>query len=502
MRKWKSASATVRPPADAAGARAPLLGWKGALLALALSLLLCWPIWLGGGTVLVIDDTRTYLRAGEAIYQQFLALFGDAGQPAHQAGAGAVPAGAEPPAGGDDQDAKVARSLAYPLAFYPVQQLLGASAFAIVQGWIAIYMALALVSRAALARPAPLILLLAFLAILTPLPRVTVFLVPDLLAAVPILFAVVVATKWDVLTVWQRLVLGALAAFAAASHYGTVPLAGAVLAAALVIRWWWTKRIEASAIIAALCVTAFGPALNLAASTAAMDRPSTTPLRLPILLARSIEDGPARWYLEEACPDAPLALCEVLGDDIPDDVGEFLWTDSGIAAVTADQMDRIREEEPRVLWRAFLAYPVEQAVSLAGNAGRQLTILRMARSVEAAAGIDAQLEPYASERSTWMQSLLVDTEPLIIIASWLALLALAALAFSRGLPPAAWISLAVAALGLLANAMVFGGLSAPVGRYQARVIWIPILLLALAVIEQESARSRSTKTALSNRAGE
>jgi len=37
----------------------------------------------------------------------------------------------------------------------------------------------------------------------------------------------------------------------------------------------------------------------------------------------------------------------------------------------------------------------------------------------------------------------------------------------------------VAIVGLLANAAIFGGLSAPVDRYQARVIWIVPLLAAL-----------------------
>jgi hypothetical protein len=37
----------------------------------------------------------------------------------------------------------------------------------------------------------------------------------------------------------------------------------------------------------------------------------------------------------------------------------------------------------------------------------------------------------------------------------------------------------VAIAGLVANAAIFGGLSAPVDRYQARVIWIIPMLAAL-----------------------
>ena len=67
------------------------------------------------------------------------------------------------------------------------------------------------------------------------------------------------------------------------------------------------------------------------------------PLRLPILPARSIQDGPARWYLKEASPQAPLPFCEAFGD-VPNNISDILWKKEGIRSLAPEQMARIRKE--------------------------------------------------------------------------------------------------------------------------------------------------------------
>jgi hypothetical protein len=51
----------------------------------------------------------------------------------------------------------------------------------------------------------------------------------------------------------------------------------------------------------------------------------------------------------------------------------------------------------------------------------------------------------------------------------------AALAVAAGGPRVRW-ALALLALGLIANAAICGGLSAPADRYQGRVVWAVVLL--------------------------
>jgi hypothetical protein len=88
---------------------------------------------------------------------------------------------------------------------------------------------------------------------------------------------------------------------------------------------------------------------------------SLAPNRVPVLLARSIEDGPGRWYLEEECAHVDrYAICELF-DEIPRSVFEMLWAEDGIRTATDEQMARIRAEETEIVLAAARRYPLQQA---------------------------------------------------------------------------------------------------------------------------------------------
>ncbi|MBC7138852.1 MAG: hypothetical protein H5U17_08885 [Defluviimonas sp.] len=136
----------------------------------------------------------------------------------------------------------------------------------------------------------------------------------------------------------------------------------------------------------------FSPVANLTASSVALEQASAAPLRLPILLGRSIDDGPALWYLREACPTEPLAFCKAFGGRIPDNLHDLLFAPEGIGSLTEAQMAEIRAEEPLILWRAFKAYPRQQLASFLGNAGYQLVRIGVG-DMHPSAGLDARMEP-------------------------------------------------------------------------------------------------------------
>ena len=297
---------------------------------------------------------------------------------------------------------------------------------------------------------------------------------PDLLAAAVLIYAAVLVRRFDDLGRWQRFALAAIAAFAVAAHYGHGPLAAGLFGVVLLWRLV-CRRLTLSVTVAALLPVLFSPLANLGASSVALDAPSVAPLRLPILLARSIEDGPARWYLEDVCPEAPLAFCDAFGDDVPSNIGAFLWAENGIESVSPEQMARIREEEFRVLAAAFLAYPLSQTASLFGNAALQTVKVGTGEIFLGANNEEFRLpEPDPSGQAI-LRAFDIIT-PLGTAAGTLLLLGL--LVSGRLTRPEAEI-LGVVVLGLLLNALIFGGLSAPVDRYQSRVAW---LLPALAAI--------------------
>jgi hypothetical protein len=466
---------------------APLIGWAGAALAFGYALVLLWPIWLTGA-VFTFSDTAGYLRGGQVIWSYLGDLLPEAREGAGAgagtgAGTAASASGGLSPSGAvadDKGEAAVGRSLTYAAASFAAWSTLGPAAIPLIQTWITVFVAFSLLTPAALRRPALLLGGAAWLAALTPLPFFAVFLMPDLLAAVPILFAACLVWRWDALGGGQRVVLSGLAALAASSHYGTVPLAFGCLAVGLGLRLASGRLPRPALLATAALIVGFGPLVNLGASGAATGTPSTAPLRLPILLARSIEDGPARWYLEAECPSGELATCDVLGGEIPGNVSTFLWSNAGVADATPEQMAAVRGEEWTILAGAFLDYPVAQTTSLLGNAARQSVLVGL-RALRPADGLNARFRRVEGARSEAAQVLIDRFNGIVAWGAWGAILLTGGLALAAR--PGRLPLLAVVAVigGLLVNAAIFGGLSAPVDRYQSRVIWtLPFVLLAVA----------------------
>lgn len=468
---------------------APLLSPGGTVLAFALALALSWPM-LATGSFLVFSDTASYIRGGEIIWQMLLDITGLDTDPAKASGDGAAgvmgDAAGGPAMTNPQGQVYVLRSFVYSIYTFVAGATIWPAGFAILQAAMTLWMLFALIGPEALRRPWVLALSFVYLAAITPLPWFTVYLMPDMLAATVVLWGAILVGRIDVLARWQQVALTLIAAFAVAAHYGHGPLAAGLYGAVLLGRLV-TRRLTWTVVAAAVFPVLFAPLANLGASTAALDTPSVTPLRLPILLARSIQDGPALWYLEEACPEAPLAFCEVFGEEMPANIRDFLWGPHGIESLTPDEMARIRAEEFPILGRAFLAYPVAQTVSLLGNAAKQAAMVGTAQITPAyrdEAGALVEPEDLRARRVLRLFDRIVPW------GTWVGVALLAALALSGRLTRPQLKILAAVLLGLLLNAVIFGGLSAPVERYQSRVIWLLPALLGLFLAEGALGRSR------------
>lgn len=449
---------------------APFLTLRGALWALALALVLGWPMLAMGG-YLIFDDTEPYIRGGRIIWQMAL----DMVLPTADPGAAAGGANGPPAMTNDRGEAYSVRSFIYSLYTLFAGAAVWPAGFALLQAAMVLWMLAGLIGPAAVARPGILAAGFVWLAALTTLPWFAAYLMPDLLAAAIVIYGAILIRRFDALSVPQRIALGLLAAFAVAAHYGHPPLAAGVFGSALLWRLA-TRRLTWAVCTAAILPVLFAPLANLGASTVALDTPSVAPLRLPILLARSIQDGPARWYLEEACPEAPLAFCEAFGDDVPTNIPAFLWDKDGIDSLTPEQMARIRAEEATVLVRAFARYPVAQTRSLIGNALKQAAMVGTGQIEAGHRAPDGDLEPGGAPRAG---PVLAAFDRIVPVGTWAGAAALAVLLLSGRLGRDEREVLAMVVLGLVINAAIFGGLSAPVDRYQSRVIW---LLPALAAI--------------------
>ena len=368
----------------------------------------------------------------------------------------------------------------------------GAVALCVLQAAATLLVASALIPAGAFGGAARWAPALVATALLTGLPWYAAYAMPDLLGALVIAYYAVVAAAPRRLGAPASWALAALAAFAILGHYGHVPLAAGLAAVAAILRW---RRMDVAAaamlagpvLVAVLVNVATSAVLERAAPSAPASTqsaaapsadssapssalPSAAPRRLPILLARSIEDGPALRHLREACADDLYATCDLF-DPIPRNATALLWGPDGIRTLTSAQMAVLRAEEMRIVLGATRAYPAAQAGAFARNIGLQLVRVGVDQHFAAPA-------PPGGERAVQPAALVLAdrTIPLVTALAALALLWRAGTGrLAPALRPALWVLVA----GLAANAVIYGGLSYPVDRYQGRIAWLIPALLAL-----------------------
>lgn len=310
------------------------------------------------------------------------------------------------------------------------------------------------------------------LAATTALPFFGALFQPDILTAAVVLVPVVLMLHERRLGPWIVVGLFALLAFATLTHYGNLPLAA--LSVVWLGVWGLLRRRRLVVALVAAPLVAAG-LVNLAIGVAIQSGPSLAPGRYPLLLARSIEDGPGRDYLTAACPDAEWALCEVY-DEMPLNIAQFLWGKRSISEVaTPEQLARISAEELPLLLAIVRYDPIGQTRAFLANATRQFFLY------DSAAGRPARYVVTPTSMETTPLDPAVQPSVPSRAQNVVILLGAVALLWAvvrRRHPEAVSVTLFLLA-SLVVYAAVCGGLSAPVPRYQARLVWIVPLLGAV-----------------------
>jgi hypothetical protein len=324
----------------------------------------------------------------------------------------------------------------------------------------------------------------------TPAAVFVCYIVPDILAALLIASVVMLTVLFERLSGTIKLSLVAIGAVAVTSHASHPPIAAGLLvlgSIATLYRSGLTREARnkigwlASPLV-------LGALITVATGLVGFGTLSLAPKRYPLTLARSIEDGPARWYLAEHCATRRYAVCEVFGSRMPASVPEFLWENGLTGRATPEQMDRIRAEESEIVAAAARAYPLAQARIIGEN-------------------VAAQIIRIGLEDVTFDHALLMDSRGALRSAATdrnsrplLTVVGLASAA--TGLAAAIWLVCAIRrmrACGRLAAAMLLAGLlgnaavcaifSGVADRYQARVLWLlPLFALSMTIRHGEFAR--------------
>jgi hypothetical protein len=83
---------------------------------------------------------------------------------------------------------------------------------------------------------------------------------------------------------------------------------------------------------------------------------SLSPASYSFLMANLIQHGPARHYLQEACPAAGYKICGYVGQ-LPDTSDELLWS-TGIYQKLGG-FPGMRDEAKKIIWRKIETHPIE-----------------------------------------------------------------------------------------------------------------------------------------------
>ncbi len=219
---------------------------------------------------------------------------------------------------------------------------------------------------------------IAVICLCTSAPWVAAELMPDVFTGVVIAISIVLLLCGTQLSRIELGLLMLLQAFAISTHTSHLLVALALFAAGVSLaacaRATWTEcLVLASRLAAPIILSLVG---TLLVGLVGFGTLSLTPQSPPFLLARALEDGPARLLLHESCPGSGYVMCQYL-DAVPeantDFVWYFLWAPNSVyMSAGPDIRERLRHEEVPLVLAAIERHPFEQLKASASNLLRQV----------------------------------------------------------------------------------------------------------------------------------
>jgi hypothetical protein len=443
----------------------PALGTKtiSLLLFLAEGIALCLPA-IANGSPLLFPDSRAYFLGGRAAIDKIEALFST-----HVGEAEALAATV--------QKARGVRS-----AFYSMFTYIPADAVSL---WLVIALQAVIVASLLrlvfrLACPGRKLwqgtIFTVLLSLVTTASWVTSNIMPDVFTSIMALGLIVTIVYWDQLGRRARVGVFISTAGSVVMHLTNLPIAFGLLVIAVALTWKrvWYERDRYMAVGGALLV---GVMAMLAVSVVGFKQWTLAPQSPPFLLARSIEDGPAKLYLLDHCPQIDLVMCRHL-DKLDQRTGIFIWDRNGVySAASPEEASQLRAEDKRIFIAAALEHPWLQGSAIVRNAVVQLITFTLHEYY-----IPSRVEYTRTDMTLSMpdlapwQTILSVPEYIVVIAG----LGLIIHAWRRGLLTQDQKYLAGLVIATVLLEAFAGAFSEPTPRYEARVIWlIPMVAMLL-----------------------
>jgi hypothetical protein len=328
--------------------------------------------------------------------------------------------------------------------------------------------------------------LCAALAAFTSAPWFAAMLMPDVFAAIGPLCLLLIGFARDRLATAETVWLTLLGAFAIATHLSHLPTALALVVFIAIV-----ARGVVPALRAALPV-ALAAAGLVAANAWTLGQPTLSPNGAVFLLARLQADGPAARTIRARCPGAGWHLCGFV-DRLPMDSDTFLWDPQSPPNRTVDGQPipmggrRLAPEAAAIIAATLREQPAEVAEAMARNGLLQLWRFQigdtlgdryLAESARRAVSRMPLPELEAFDAGAQMRGELPAIArpwaalqmPVVLASAALLLVALLRAAWRRERAVAGLLGGVV--IAVVVNAFATGALSAPVDRYQARIVWL------------------------------
>jgi hypothetical protein len=340
-------------------------------------------------------------------------------------------------------------------------------------------------------RPWLMVSVIAALTAISTLPWLTSILLTDIFAGLGVLALYLLLLRPGHFSRGERFALIALIAVSAATHSATIAVLLALILAAVMVWLVQSRQLPLARIGNGVLALALGCVLVFAADFVVAKRLAWTPGGFALSFGRMLQDGIVNKYLDDHCPNPKLTLCGHK-NQLPNDADVWFW-----GSPLFDKLGRfagLDQEMANIAVGSVIDYPGLQFKTAAIATARQLVAVHTGEGVlnsiwhtygtirrftpqlvapmEAARQQHGEISFTAINRVDYPVALLsMALLPVIVLLAW-----------RRTIPPAYGEFAAVCAIALLANAFVCGAMSNPHDRYGARLVWIAVFAITMALV--------------------
>ncbi|WP_096700390.1 hypothetical protein [Magnetospirillum sp. 15-1] len=331
------------------------------------------------------------------------------------------------------------------------------------------------------------------IALFTGLPWVSSQVLADVFAGVAVLGVAALAFG-EGLQPWRRFALTVITAIAICVHMSHVAVAAGLLLVLAVV-WLGSRfllRMPRPRMIGPIVAIVCGILTVPVSHYFIMGRFVFSESGQVLQLALFVQNGIAKKYLDEVCPQgADLEMCDHK-DELPRTADEFLWGDSPFDELGG--WTAMHDESGRIVSGAIRLFPLDVLKAAAANTWEQIDSIESGEDLVPMTWhfVKTQLRRYPDEFKQFrfarqQRRPAIDFHTMnafqipINQAAELVTLVLLAVAWRRRDRTTTGLAIVVVA-AIIGNAIVCGALSNPHDRYQNRVVWLALFTAVVGAV--------------------